>query len=272
MQSIKTDEKTGIIYREWEAGSPKALLLLVHGLGAHSGRWEFLADFFLRNDISSYAIELKGFGQTKTFKGHIDSFDIYLDDIRRLCDIIRERGIKKRIFLIGESMGAVIAFLEAIARPDLFDGLICISPAFRSSLKFTPLDYIKIFLPLFYNPKKEIDMPFTSAMCTRDVEYQKAMDASELEHRFATAKLLGNMAIAQVRAAISKGRLTAPVLFLLAGMDKLVDPRVSKRIFEGMRAQDKELIEYPKMYHALSIDVGRERVFSDMLKWLEKRI
>ena len=36
--------------------------------------------------------------------------------------------------------------------------------------------------------------------------------------------------------------------------------------------EDKQLIEYPEMFHALSIDLDREKVFADILNWVERRI
>nr|MBC8428746.1 alpha/beta hydrolase [FCB group bacterium] len=54
--------------------------------------------------------------------------------------------------------------------------------------------------------------------------------------------------------------------------DTLVDPKASKSVFKGLKHKDKKLIEYPEMYHALSIDIGRETVFNDILKWIVERI
>jgi alpha-beta hydrolase superfamily lysophospholipase len=141
-----------------------------------------------------------------------------------------------------------------------------------SALKVAPLDYVRKLLPLFYNPKKQFNIPFDSRMCTRDVDYQKVLDSDPKEHRLATSKFIFELFMAQLRANILKNKASGPVLFLLSGEDKLVDPQVSKRIFEGMKSEDKTIIEYPEMYHALSIDLGREKVFKDILDWAQKRI
>ena len=61
---IRTDEETGIMYREWDGREAKTAFLLVHGLGAHSARWESMALYMARQGLSSYALELKGFGET----------------------------------------------------------------------------------------------------------------------------------------------------------------------------------------------------------------
>jgi len=270
---MKTDERTGIIYRQWQASSPRAVMLLVHGLGAHSERWKFLSEFFLQNGISSYAIELKGFGETTDLKGHIDSFNTYFKDILSLYGIIKKENPGKKVFMLGESMGALIAFLMAADNPDLFDGLICISPAFKNNLKFTPLDYVKIFTAAAYDPKKQFILPFDAAMCTQDTDYQRAMDADPREHRLATPKLLVIMAIAMMRAKMSKDKVNVPVLFLLAADDdSLVVSAAAKKVFNGLRTQDKKLIQYPDMRHALSVEKDRVRVFEEILKWLQKKV
>jgi len=267
-----TDKETGIIYREWKSREPKAVFLLVHGLGAHTGRWGFLAEYFLQHGISSYGIGLRGFGETEDLKGHVDSFKIYFKDIRALYDIIVKEHKNKKVFLVGESVGGVISFLAVAAGPGLFDGLICISPAFVNRLKATPLAYIRLFAPLLYDPKKQFTVPFDAKMCTRDADYQKMMDADPREHRLATSRFIFNLMVAQIRSNIVKYKIRGPVLFLLSGADKLVDPEASKKIFGALKAGDKSIIEYPDMYHALPIDLGRENVFRDILAWVEKRI
>tara|TARA_B100000315_G_C14483159_1_gene543882 strand:+ start:176 stop:994 length:819 start_codon:yes stop_codon:yes gene_type:complete len=272
MEPIKVDKNSGVLYRQWEASSPNAIFLLVHGLGAHSLRWQFLSVFFLRHNFSSYAIELKGFGETKDTRGHIDSFDTYFNDIRSLRYIIHKENYGKKIFLVGESMGALISFLLEIRDSRLFDGLICISPAFQGRMKLPLSQYVKILLSSWHNSKKEIPVPFTSEMCTRDSDYQKIMDSDSREYRMATLKLLRNIALAQVQSKMLKDRIKTPVLFLVPGEDKLVIPQVSEKVFRDLKVQDKEIVRYPEMYHALSVELGKEKVFTDILNWVKKRI
>ena len=260
----------GVYYREWKTCAPKAVILLVHGLGAHSGRWGFLAEFFLKNNISSYAIELKGFGETEDLKGHVGSMETYFSDIRELRNVAAQENPGKKIFILGESMGGLIAFLIAGREEGLFDGLVCVSPAFKSRIKFSLMEYIDIITGFIYNPRKQFKVNFDSSMCTRDSEYLKILETDPGEHRLATSKLLLNLVFAQIKAAGLKDKISSPVLFLLAGYDKLVDPENSERIFDNLNLKDKAIIIYPAMYHALSIDIGREKVFSDILKWIDR--
>lgn len=271
MRNLIKDKKNDIMYRKWESPKSETALVLVHGLGAHSVRWDALAEFFLGNGISSYAIELKGFGETDCEKGHVDSFRVYFSDIRALTNVVRAEHPGKKVFILGESMGGLIAFHSALLSPDLFDGTILISPAFLGRLKFSIIDYMRIFGANLFNPCRRFEMPFSSGMCTRDEDYQTLLDNDPGEHRFATAKLLWCTFICQMKSLFRAAKLKKPVLFLLAGEDSLASPEVSKIVFKRVKAKDKKIIIYSEMCHALSIERGKEKVFGDILDWINKR-
>lgn len=269
---MKKCERRNILYRHWGCSEPKAAMLMVHGLGGHSNNWEFLSKFLVEKGISCYAIELKGFGNAEGIRGHIESLNIYIKDVRRLLNIIRKDHRRQHVFIAGESMGGLIAFLTAIKKPSIFRGLICISPGFASRLKFSVMQYIKMISARFYNSKKQFVMPVTNDMCTRDPECKKIMDADKLEHKFATPKLLQSILLAQLSSRFLKHRVKTDTLFLLAGSDTYVSSHASKKIFNGIKFEHKQIIEYPQMRHSLIMEMGRINVFNDLLKWVEKRI
>jgi acylglycerol lipase len=253
---MTTGQNREIAYRKWAAPSTRAAFLLVHGLGAHTGRWEAMAEFFLQHGISSYAVELH----------RVAGFGSHNGGILGLREIIKKENPSAKIFIVGESMGALIAFLLAASQPGLFDGLICISPAFANKIKLSTLDYLKIAAALLYKPHKLFRVPFDSSMCTRDTDYRKKMDADPSEHRTASSRLLAAILFAQMRVRFIRS-IGLPVLFLVAGEDKMIDHRATNAIFDGLAEKDKTLVEFPGMYHALSIDIGKEAVFEKVLEW-----
>ena len=159
----------------------------------------------------------------------------------------------------------------ASSDPDLFEGLICISPAFQSIMRFSLSEYVSIFSSALYNPKKQFEMPFDSTMCTRDGDMCKKMDNDPREHRLASAALLFETAKAQVASAFRSRRIKVPVLFLLAEEDSMISAGIAEKIYDRLRVEDKSIIVYPGMRHALSIELGREEVFQDILEWLRER-
>lgn len=247
-------------------------MLMVHGLGGHSNNWEFVAKFLVEHGITSYSIELKGFGNTEGVRGHIDSLNVYIKDVRRLYSIIRKEHKRVPIFIAGESMGGLIGFLTVLKKPQLFRGLICVSPGFKSSLSFSLMEYLKIITARLYNAKKQFYMPFTNEMCTRDPECLKIMDNDKLEHKWATPKLLQSILLGQITSNMLKHKIKTDTLFLLASADTFVSSEASKKIFKGIKFEHKHIIEYPEMRHSLTMELGREKVFDDLLGWLNKRI
>ena len=267
---LKLDD---ILYQKWPARDPKAVLLLVHGLGAHSARWEAMADFFAKKGSSSYAIELKGFGETTNRpRGHIDSFNIYYRDILKLSSLIKRENPGRKVFILGESMGGLIAFILAGQHTKEFSGLIMISPAFKNAMKFSLLTYLDAFSSLLYNRRKILSIPFTLSMCTRDIEYVRKMEKDPRESREASSGLLFSILSEGFKATFLFNNFSVPTLFLLAGKDLLVDENSSRKAYKSLRLKDKTIKEYPEMLHALSIEHGKEKVFKDILSWLEPRL
>jgi len=268
---------TDILYRKWEAkpspGSTRAIFLLVHGLGAHSARWEYLAGHFSKHGYACYALELRGFGGTfERPRGHVASFRVWYRDIQGLGDIIARNHPGKKIFILGESLGGLLAYDLAGRRPDLFAGQALISPSFKNGMKFPLSAYLKlVFLGLF-KPKLMIKVPFASEMLTRDPDYLRVMNANPDEIRVASLRLLGGFLPVQARAGRVAKKLAVPTLFLIPGIDHLVDERANRKVFKKIGFADKTLIEYPEMLHALSLDIGREIVFRDILDWAGQRL
>ena len=237
-------------------------MFLVHGLGANSSWWEEFAQFLLKSDISSYAIDLRSY----------HSFKDFFLAMKELHQIIRKDYPGKKIFTVGESMGALIILAMALKDSSLFDGVVCMSPAFDSKAPLKLLDYFNIFFPLLYNSKKQYRLPVTSDMCTRDPAYLKIIESTYDKDVLSTSGVLFDIFITQQSMKMSRMKFQNPLLFLIAEDDKLVYPQASKKVFSKIRASDKSMITYPGMYHSLSIDTGRDRVFQDILEWVKKRI
>jgi alpha-beta hydrolase superfamily lysophospholipase len=252
----------GISYKVWASASPRAKLLLIHGLGANSSWWESFASQSLKNGFSSYAIDLR----------ENQSFAEFFDSINNLIIKIKADNPGKKIFAVGESMGALIILSMALKDQAIFDGLICIAPAFNSKMPLKLPDYLRIFLPIFYDRNRRHKLPVSSDMCTRDPVYLKMIEATYYKDVMSTSQALFDIFVTQLRMRLLRMRIESPLLFLIAGHDLLVYPEASVKVFGRLRCEDKTLIEYPGMYHALSIELGKEKVFQDIWSWIDKRI
>ena len=251
----------------------RAAVILIHGLGAHTGRWEFLAGFLTQKGFSCYAPVLQGSGESSVgIKGHLDSFKINYEDILELTKQIKHERPGEKVFLLGESLGGLLAFMLAIEYKEYYNGVVLISPAFNNGMHFPLIDLLTFLPMVFLSPQGMIKLPFTAAMITRDTEYQAKIESDSREIRFASARLLFNILKEGRRAQKIAGRLEQPILFLLSGKDYMVDVAASRRVYANLMMEDKTLIEYSDMLHALSIDLGREKVFADIVSWLSRHL
>jgi alpha-beta hydrolase superfamily lysophospholipase len=267
MTNLINSPETGLLYRKWAVETPQAVLLLVHGIGAHSERWNYLAEFFQQKNVVSYAIELQGFGENQP-TGDIPNFEIYFQDIIKLRELIRQEHPQLPVFLSGESMGGLIVYNCAFRKPEEFTGLIALSPAFKNRMKFPFWIYPLFIGALIFKPKYQIKLPFRGVEITADKIVQDKLHDDKRELRYASVELLFNIVKLQFFAKYQKD-IPIPVLFQTSGQDTLVDTKTSIEFFKRLIAE-KKYIEYPDMKHALSIEQEREKVFTDMYDWLKQ--
>jgi alpha-beta hydrolase superfamily lysophospholipase len=272
MNSLKFLAGSSVQYRVWPCPKPKAILLLIHGLGAHTERWNFLAEYFKKQRFASYALALQGFDETPGIRGHIHSFQEYYSAIQALTSLIQKKHPRLPLILIGESMGGLIALRMVEQHPSHYHSLIVFSPAIQSAMTFPLSSYLKVVTGAIFKPTLPIPQPFTAAMCTQDEKYLKVMEKDPRELRIASVKLLLGILGEQTKVKQESSTLQKPLLIQCSGQDQLVKTSATQDFFNHLATKDKTLIIYPEMKHALSIEKNRLRVFKDMQAWIKKHM
>ena len=96
--------------------TPSHNILIIHGLGEHSGRYDEFANFFLKKNIGVFAFDLVGHGKSEGVKGHVSKIQNFIDDIEEVLIIIRKKYIDIPIVLFGHSLGGCLALNYLIER------------------------------------------------------------------------------------------------------------------------------------------------------------
>jgi acylglycerol lipase len=234
---------------------PKALLLLVHGLGARQERWDFLKNYCSKKHIVCAAIDVPG--QTPLSQ--------WFKHIQNLQKKLTKKYPEIPLFLCGESLGGLMVYRCAAMNDQGLSGLILLAPAFKSKLRFSIIEYLAILVGTLV-PKIKIKAHFTAEMCTSDTHYQKMMKSNKKETRNFPTRLYLEIAWQQIKARLDTVKI--PQLFLLAGQDVMVDTKTSETIFNKKTHPHSRCIVYKGMRHALSIEKKRNIVFKDMVKWI----
>jgi alpha-beta hydrolase superfamily lysophospholipase len=262
-----------IVYRQWNIRKPKAVFVLVHGMGAHSGRYQYFADYFTKKGFSGYAMDLPGYGELMGgHKGHVDNIKIYHEHIKQLKEVAAKENPGKPLFLLGESMGGLLVASHAINYDNGYNGVIAIVPAFNDVFNFTAADRVGILIKSIMDPKYPVEMPFKDVDLTTDKKILAKIGKDKLEHKFASAGLLRQLLIEQVVNIDAKiGRLKIPIFMMLSGRDRLVDTKFDELLYKRIRS-DKTLKVYQGSLHALTIEKNRMEIYKDIIEWAIKHI
>ena len=98
-----------IYYQYWIPDKPKAILQIVHGFAEHSGRYMNVVNELIPLGYALYANDHRGHGRSEGIRNYVDTFDQYIEDEKILYKIISEQHPNMPIFMLGHSMGSLIA-------------------------------------------------------------------------------------------------------------------------------------------------------------------
>ena len=98
-----------IYYQAWlPEAECKAVLLIVHGLAEHSGRYMNVVNHFVPLNFAVYGIDHIGHGKSEGTRVHVERFRDYTETLKIYFDMVRAWHPEEPIFLVGHSLGARI--------------------------------------------------------------------------------------------------------------------------------------------------------------------
>src|SRR5262245_34524831 len=115
-----------IFTREWQPeGKAHGVVVISHGLNAHSGLYEWAAQQFTSNGLAVYALDHRGRGRSEGERFFVKKFADWTTDLATFIDIVKAREPGLPVFLLGHSAGGVIACGYTLEHQDELAGLIC---------------------------------------------------------------------------------------------------------------------------------------------------
>jgi lysophospholipase len=258
-------------YLSWEVADARAAVIIVHGLSDHAARYGGVAKALAETGVSTYAFDLRGHGLSAGRRGHVRAFGCFLQDVDRFRrEVLGLADADTPLFLLGHSMGGLIALRYQQEYVGAFRGAIVISPWLATAMplprwKSTASNLLARVLPA---------APFSSKLVpehmSHDVAAVRAYREDPLIHDRITPRLFAEASREMGVAFQRADRIQGPLLLLLAGADRVVDTERSLLFARSLSGRDVTLNVYPGYYHEILHETGAAQVHRDIRDWLTR--
>jgi len=268
MQSLSS----GIRYRHWGVEGAKACVLLVHGLAEHTGRYEQLAARFNALGVAVVGPDHIGHGASPGQRAHIGRFSEYLEPLNSLRAQISDWYPNTPVFLLGHSMGGLIAAHLLLEKQQDYRGAMFSGPAFEA-VDPAPAPVIWLGRLLRYLTPKLGMLALSAEQVSRDPAVVADYIADPLVFNGKVSTGLGMALLDAMEEAVARAsEILLPVYIAHGDADVMAAPSGSRAFYERLGATDKTLDFWPGLYHEIFNEPESEAVLSRYTDWLEAHL
>lgn len=262
-----------IFWQSWapDGASARAVVVIVHGAGEHSGRYQHVAERLTTKGYAVYALDHQGHGRSEGPRALIDRIDRAVSDIDGLVTMARGAYAELPVFMLAHSMGGTFGVQYALAHQQRLAGLILSGPLAALDGAPAPLRIIGRMLSVIA-PQMGL-IAVDSRMVSRDAQVVEAYRTDPLVHHGKLpARTVAELASAIDAFPDSVGRITIPTLILYGTADALAPPRGSEMLAQRLGTTDLTVIPYEGLYHEILNEPEQEAVMDDLCLWLDAHV
>ena len=262
-----------LYYQAWlPEGDVKAVLLIVHGIGEHSGRYMNVVNHFVPLGYAIYGLDHVGHGKSEGRREFVVRFDDYTNTLIIFRNWVKGWQRGKSVILFGHSMGALIGLYYLLDHQDDANGAVISAPSIKvnDSISRATITLGNILSVLA--PKAGL-LALDANGISRDSEVvTDYLNDPLVFHGKTPARLAAELLKAMRRVAKEADKITLPLMVVQGGQDKLVDPDGAQMLYDKAGSKDKTLKIYEELYHELFNEPERARVLKDMETWLATHV
>jgi alpha-beta hydrolase superfamily lysophospholipase len=258
-----------LYWQRYTPASPAATVAVLHGGGDHSGRYPALTSALVRAGFQAALLDFRGHGQSDGRRFHIDAFGDYLADLDAFVAKLRADGLAGgKLFVLGHSQGALVAAAWGLSHGAEVNGFVLSSPYLRLAVKPPALKLIASRTIGRLVPWLPVATGLPASDLTSDEELQRWTERDPLYGRTTTPAWFEHSTRAQEEVLRRAGELTAPLLVLAAGADRVADVGATRGWVEQVRSADKHLHVYEGFRHEIFNERERDRPIGEAVAWL----
>jgi alpha-beta hydrolase superfamily lysophospholipase len=265
-------DRQELFYRIYGPARPVGVLIIIHGLGEHSGRYDDFANFLSGQGWRIYLYDQRGHGKTPGIRSYVEAFDILVEDLHSFVEFVAGQEGRRKPFLLGHSFGAQVVINYLTKYPSEVRGVMLSSPNIRLAMA---VPWLKRFLGKWAScvlPSLSVPNDINPQWISHDKKViQEYRDDPLVLNRITLRlgnELLQNLEVIPPMAA----KIKTPIFLFQGSADKVTSPEGTREFYQQIPGKDKQLKIYPGFFHETLNERGRKQVYADVAHWLEKRV
>jgi acylglycerol lipase len=261
---------SGQYWQSWTGdGAPAGIVIVVHGVHEHSGRYRHVGERLAAAGYAVYALDHPGHGRSPGRRANIGSMAAAVDGVDRLVRFAAERHADLPVFIYGHSLGGLIALQYLTGDPQTtIRGGVISAPALDTS---TATRAQKLLAPKLSRLLPNLGvLTLDPAAVSRDPEVVRAYNTDPLNHHGRLKARTGTEIMLTAGAMPARLRkLTLPLLVLHGGADRLMPLAASELVRAQAGSSDLTLTVYEGLYHEPHNEPEQGAVLDDIVGWLD---
>lgn len=253
-------------------GAERAGVLLIHGLGEHSSRYAHVAKHLTRKGFAVHTLDHYGHGKSDGLPGYVERFSVFLDGVAALLHKVQSENAEQPLFLVGHSMGGLIAAASLLDEQAAFRACVLSGPAIKSDQAPPAIVMALIRLIAVLAPTAPLIQLDASGVSRDPAVVNAYMNDPLVHHGRLSARLLSEMSAAMKSTLARAGEIRIPIILMHGDADRLTAPSGSVELHAKIGSNDKTLKLYPGLFHEIFNEPEQEAVLADMSSWLEAHL
>lgn len=263
-------------YRYWIPVCPQAFMILLHGAGEHSGQYSHIGEECSQRQIAFIAPDVRRFGLSEGQRGHVRCFQDYVDDLELLIVNLQAQYPESPVFLVGYSLGGLIAIRYVQHARKKICGIILISPVFDVHPRIPNVIKKLVCLVSRVMPSTHLELVRWNESLRKLKWLQSRLPdwtSDLLNDRLATnaytPRWIRELIHSGSKALSQSNQFLSPTLCIYDRHDPIVNSDRIRQFFENIVSDDKESKVYAKGKHQFLND---KDVVQHIFQWLSSHL
>jgi alpha-beta hydrolase superfamily lysophospholipase len=256
--------------RSWLPRTSERIIILVHGYGEHTGRYENTASDLARAGFEVHAYDQQGHGRSGGTRCHVRRFEHLLDDLEGFVAAVRAERPPLPVTVVGHSMGGLVVAAYASQRNPKVAGVVTSGAALSMPEDLSRARVIAARALKWLAPRISLASQLDPNALSSDPEVVRAYLEDPLVQRRITASLASEMLSAMKCTAAAAEAVRVPMLLLHGEDDRICPIAGSRNFFEQLKVTQRGLHTYPGLRHEIFNEPERAAVLGDLIGWIRK--